>query len=72
MARSAPYGETWKCVLINRKTRGRRPFYAHTPWAAKNEAQYFLKANKCEDEYLVQEPKEVFKKGIAWNVAVAI
>ena len=72
MARSAPYGETWKCVLINRETRGRLPFFAHTPWAAKQEAQYYLKANKAEDKYILQEPKEVFKKGIAWNVAVAI
>ncbi len=72
MARSTPSGETWKCVLINRKTRGRRPFFAHTPWAAKHEAQYFLKANKCEDQYLMKEPEEVFKKGIDWNVAVAI
>lgn len=72
MARSAPYGETWKCVLINRKTRGRLPFFAHTPWAARNEAQNYLKANKVEDQYLMQEPKEVFKKGIAWNTAVSI
>lgn len=72
MARSTSYGETWKCVLINRKTRGRLPFFAATPWAAKNEAMRYLDANKLKDEYLMQEPKEVFKKGIAWNTAVAI
>lgn len=72
MSRTTHNGETWKCVLVNKQTRGRLPFFAHTPWAAKQEAKNYMTANKVEDNYTLTEPKEIFKKGIAWNVAVAI
>ncbi len=63
--------ETWKCVLINRKTRGRVPFFGHTAWSVQQNARQYMKANKVsEEEYLMTTPVEVFKKGIAWNTAV--
>jgi hypothetical protein len=64
--------ETWKCTLINNKTRGRVPFFGHTAWAVQQDAKSYLKANKIkEDEYRLTEPVEVFKKGMAWDTAVS-
>jgi len=62
---------TWKCALINNKTRGRIAFYANSAQKVVLDAQNYLVANKYKDnEYRMTDPVEVFKTGIDWNTAL--
>ena len=63
--------ETWKCVVINKETRTRVPFYSHTAYAAKNEAIQYLKSHKYDArDFTLTSPIEIFKTGINWDTAV--
>ena len=63
--------ETWKCVVINKKTRTRVPFYSYTAWAAKNEAVQYLKSHSYHaNDFTLTSPVEVFKRGINWDTSV--